>query len=194
MLFVLDLDQDTALKTVARLLSIQESDAANDISSLMIYFALFRENQFTHMAPFNSKALKELLLDRLGHGSGQFRASAMSHFQNLLGLNKVQFDLVVPYLEAAMSGEPNRAVNHHFYEIAAKQAVAHADMIGRLVELSVRGELKSLDSGGRAVWHPKSFSECLGVLEQVGSDSKERVVRIRKMMEPYLKQHRIFGL
>jgi len=63
-----------------------------------------------------------------------------------------------------------------------------------LIEMAVLGELKSLDSGGRAVWHPKSFSESLRALEQAGPGHQERVARIRQMMEPYLKQRRIYGL
>jgi hypothetical protein len=74
MLFVLDLDQDTALRVVQQLLRIEESDAASDISSIMIYFALFRENDFKYLSPFNPKPLSELLLDRLANGSGQLLA------------------------------------------------------------------------------------------------------------------------
>ncbi|HTT32447.1 MAG TPA: hypothetical protein VMH48_02495, partial [Methylomirabilota bacterium] len=128
------------------------------------------------------------------NGSGQFRASATQHFKNLLELNRVQFDPLVPYLEAVIGGKPNSSTNHQFYEIAAKQAAPHPDIIGRLIELAVLGELKSLDSGAREVWHPRGFSECLRVLEQAGPDHQERVAGIRKMMEPYLKQRRIFGL
>ena len=194
MLFVLDLDHDTALKTVQQLLNIEASDAADAISSIMIYFALFRENQFKHLPPFNSKPLKELLLDRLANGAGRFRASATSHFGSLLGLNRIQFDPVAPYLESVIGGTSNRLVNDHFYEIAGKQAAANPDITGRLIEHAVLGELKSLDTGGREIWHPRSFSECLRVLEQAGPDHKEGVARIREMMEPYLKQRRIFGL
>lgn len=185
MLFVLDLDHDTALKTVQQLLTMEDSDGADAISSVMIYFALIRENEYKHSAPFNSKPLKELLLDRLANGSDRFRASATSHFKNLLALNRVQFETLVPYLEAVIGRKSNRLVNHHFYEITAKQTPTNPDTIARLVELAVLGELKSLDSGAREVWHPRSFSECLRALEQAGPDHKERVARIRMMMEPY---------
>lgn len=194
MLFVLDLDHHTALNTVQQLLTIEGSDASDDVSSIMLYFALFRESQFKHLDPFDSKPMKDLLLDRLANGSGRFRASAMNHFKNLLGLNRIQFEPLIPYVEAATSGKSDHVVNHHFYQIAAKQAAAHPDIVGRLIEQAVFGELKSLDSGGREAWHPRDFSEALRVVEQAGPEHKGRVARIRKSMEPYRGPGRILDL
>jgi hypothetical protein len=194
MLFVQDLDHGVALKTVQKLLSIENSEAADDISSIMIYFALFRASQFEHLDPFDSEPMNDLLLDRLANGSERFRASAINHFKNLLNLKRIQFDTLVQYLEAIMNGQSSRIVNHHFYQIAAKQAAAHSDIIGRLIEKAVLGELNSLDSGGREIWHPKDFSEALHAIEQAGPEHKERVAQIRKSIEPYKKQNRIYDL
>ena len=58
---------------------------------------------------------------------------------------------------AMVNGQPNRVVNHHFYQIAAKHAADYPEIVGSLIEQAVLGELKSLDSGGRDVWHPKDF-------------------------------------
>jgi hypothetical protein len=55
----------------------------------------------------------------------------------------------------------------------------------------VLGELKSLGSGGRDVWHPKDFSEALHVIEKVGPEHKERIAQIRKSMEPYRQKGRL---
>lgn len=194
MLFVQDVDHGTALKTVQKLLSIENSEAADDISSIMIYFALFRESHFEHLDPFDSKSMKDLLVDRLANGSERFRASAINHFKNLLRLRRIQFDTLVPYLEAIMNGQSSRVVNHHFYQIAAKEAAAHPDVIGRLIERAVVGEFKSLDSGGREVWHPRDFSEALNLIGQAGPEHKERVVKIRKLMDPYRERDRIYDL
>jgi len=93
-----------------------------------------------------------------------------------------------------VNGQSSRVVNHHLYEIAAKHAAARPNIVGRLIEQAVLGELKSLDSGGREVWHPKEFSEALHVVEQVGPEHKERVARIRKSIEPYREQGRLYDL
>jgi len=98
-----------------------------------------------------------LLKDKLANGNGRFRATAAEHFKVILSRNDIEFDAMVPYLEAMVNGSSDRVVNHHFYEIAARQAAAHPDIIGRLIEHAVRGELKSLDSGGREFWHPKGI-------------------------------------
>ena len=189
-----DLDHDTALKIIKQLLAIDQSEAASDISWMMIYFAFYRENHFKQLALFNPVNIRDLLMDQLANGSGHFRATAANHFKAILGRNEIEFDAVVPYLEAMLNGQSDRVVNHHFYEIAAKQAAARPGIVGRLIEQAVLGELKSLDSSGREIWHSKGFSEALRVIEQAGLKHKERVTRIRKSMEPYLGQRRIFNL
>ncbi len=189
-----DLDHGTALRTIKQLLTIDQSEAASDISWMMIYFAFNRENRFEQLDPFKSDDIRSLLKDRLANGSERLRATTAKHFKEILDRNEIGFDTLVPYLEATVNGSSDRAVNHHFYGIAAKQAATHPDTVGRLVELAVLGELKLLDSGGREVWHPKDFSEALHTLEQSGPEHKERVIRIRKSMEPYKERKRIYDI
>jgi hypothetical protein len=194
MVYVQDLDHDTALRTIKRLLTIDESEATSDISWMMIYFAFYREKKFEQLDPFKPDDFKNLLKDKLTNGTGHFRATAAEHFKAILSRNEIEFDTLVPYLEAMVSGQSNRVVNHHFYQIASKQAAAHPDIIGSLIEQAVLGELKSLDLGGREVWHPKDFSEALHAVEQAGPEHEERVAQIRKSIEPYKKQNRIYDL
>jgi hypothetical protein len=194
MVYVQDLDHDTALRTVQHLLTIDQSEAASDISWMMIYFAFYRENQFKQLDPFKPDDFRSLLKDKLTNGNGHFRAKAADHFKVILGRNEIEFDTLVPYLEAMVNGPSNRVVNHHFYQIAAKQAAAHPEIIGRLIEQAVLGELKSLDSGGREVWHPKDFSEALQAVEQVGPEHKERVAKIRTSIGPYKERNRVYDL
>lgn len=194
MVFVQDLDQDTALKTIGQFLTIDHSEAANDISSMMIYFAFYRENQFKELGPFESKNIRNLLKETLTNGSRQLRATAAGHFKAILDGNEVAFDTLIPYLEGLVNGQTNHVVNHHFYEIAAKQATARPEVVGRLIEQAVSGELKSLDSGGRNVWHPKALPDALHAIEQIGSPHKERVAEIRQSLKPYREQGRIFDL
>jgi hypothetical protein len=194
MLFIQDLDHDTALRIVKRLLTIDQSESASDISSTMIYFAFFRENQFKQLGPFKSEDIRSLLKDRLPNGSGRFRATAAEHFKAILALNQIDFGTLVPYLEIMVNGQSDRVANHHFYGIAATQAAAHPDIVGRLIEQAVLGELESLDAGGREVWHPKEFSKALHALDQAGPEHQARVARIRKLIEPYREQNRIYGI
>ena len=190
--YIQDLDHGTALKLLKQLLSIDQSEAANDISSMMIYFAFFRQNQFKHLDPFNPDDIRSLLMDNLANGSADLRATAANHFKAILDRNEIEFDTLVPYLRALVTGQSSRVVNHHFYQIAAKQAAAHSDIVGSLIEQAVLGELKSLDSGGREVWHPKDFSEALHLIEQDGPEHKERVAQIRKLVEPYREKGRLY--
>jgi hypothetical protein len=134
------------------------------------------------------------LKDRLANGSGRFRATVAEHFKTILGRDQIDFGTLIPYLEATMSGQSDRVVNHHFYGIAARQAAAHPETVGHLIERAVLGELKSLDADGREVWHPKEFSQTLRTLEQAGPEHADRVARIRKSIQPYREQNRIYGI
>lgn len=189
-----DLDHDTALDTAKKFLTIDQSEAASEVSWIMIYFAFFRENHFKELGPFKSNDIGSLLKEKLVNGSGRFRATAANHLKVLLERNEINFGAVVPYIEAMLSGQLDHVVNHHFYGIAAKQAAVNPDIVGRLLEKAVLGELKSLDLGGREVWYPKEFFEALRVVGQAGPGNQERVARIRKLIEPYRKNGRIHYL
>lgn len=194
LLVISDLDHDRAIRTLERILVIEESEAASDISLMMIYFSFLREKQFKHLDPFKSDGIRNLLKAALANGSRHLRATAANHFKVMLERKEIEFYILIPYFEALMNGPSDGVVNHHFYEIAEKQAAAYPDAVGPLIERAVLGELKSLESGGREVWHPKSFSEALRVLEHTGLAHKERVGRIRESMEPYRKHYRMFDL
>jgi hypothetical protein len=185
MLFVLDLEEGEAQRTVERLLRIEDSEAANDVSSIMIYFALFRENEFARLGPFDSRGLKDLFLDRLKNGSGWFRASAMDHFKHLLELKRVQFESLIPYLEALLSGKPDRIANHHFLSIATRYASRNTEVVGHLLEQATLNELQTAATEGKEVWYPKEFTTALHALSDVGPEHKERVAGLLRQMESY---------
>ena len=185
MLFVLDLDEATAQKTVETLLTIEDSEAANDVSSIMIYLALFREKEFRNLGPFDSKHLRELFLDRLQNGSGWFRASAMDHFKHLLESKRVQFEALIPFIEALLSGRPDRIANHHFHAIATRCAATNPEAVGRLLEQTTLNELQTSAKEGKQVWYPKEFTNALHVLSDVGPEYKERVAGLLRQMESY---------
>jgi len=96
MLFVQDLDHDAALRTVKQLLSIDQSEAANNISSMMIYFAFYRHNQFKQLDRFKPDDIRSLLKDNLANGSVHFRATAANHFKAILARNEIEFDTQFP--------------------------------------------------------------------------------------------------
>jgi hypothetical protein len=185
MLFVLDLDTATAQKTVEGLLIIEDSEAANDVSSIMIYFVLFREKEFTNLGPFDSKRFRDLFLGQLQSGSAWFRASAMDHFKHLLEIKRVQFEAVIPYLEALLVGKPDRIVNHHFHSIAARQASTNPEVVGRLLEQATLNELQAAAKEGKEVWYPKEFTDALHALSDVAPEYKQRVAGLLRQMEGY---------
>jgi hypothetical protein len=192
--YIQDLDEETALKVVDRLLTIDHSEAANDVASMMIYFALFREHQYKQVAPFQPGAIRELLRDRLANGSGRFRALAARHFKAILDRNEISFGVVVPYLEVLANGTSNRVVNHHLYGIAAQQAASNPEAVTNLIEQIVHSEVKALDTGGRETWHPQDFAKALRELERAGPEYNERVKRIRSLLEPFAQSGRLYDV
>src|SRR6267142_752060 len=84
LLFIPDLDENTALETLNQLITINESEATSDISSMTIYYAFFRENHTARFGPFKSDKVREFLKDQLSNGGLHFKATAAHHFANLL--------------------------------------------------------------------------------------------------------------
>ncbi len=122
MVFVKDLDEETALAVMQKLLTIQSSEAARKISLLAIYFALFRERHYLKLGKFNADKLKSLLSENLRHGSEWFRANAADHFKKMLQRREVEFGMLEPYLQDLISAPSDRIVNMHLYELAADAA------------------------------------------------------------------------
>ena len=189
-----DLDEDQALRVIEKFLTIEESEAGADVSWIMIYFGLFRENSFKQLGPFNSNRIRDLLKMRLASGSGHFRATAAGHFKGVLGREGIGFDAALPYVQSLVNGPTNRIVNYHLYEIMAMQAATYPQIVGDLMEKTVTAELETLDGGGEGIWHPRQFSETLRTLEKAGQEQGKRVSRIRAAMEPYQLKGLIYGL
>ena len=101
---------------------------------------------------------------------------------------------MIQYLETLVSRDADHVVNHHIYEIAAKQAASNPESVLGLIKQAVAQELKSLDAGGKDLWHPKNFTKTLNVIEQIGPEYKTRVHEIRESLQPYKEQRRIFDL
>jgi hypothetical protein len=189
-----DVDNDTALDITNKFLTIDNSESAADISWMVIYFAFFRENQFKELPAFKSDEIRSLLKDRLAVGSDHFRATAVKHLEGCLGRGEIAFEAATPYLERLFDGKVSHTANYHLFEILAKQVNPHSEIVGHLIEKAVAGELKSIDAGGREIWHSQRFSQALNTLERSGAEHKERVAQIRKSMEPYKEKRRIYDI
>jgi hypothetical protein len=113
------------------------------------YFGQFSLSLFSNFLfsffyfPFDPVPMQKLLLERLAKGSGRFRAFAMQHFESFLSNNHMQFDAVIPYLEAVASGKADHKANHLFFVITAAQAANHPRTVARLVETVVQASLKT---------------------------------------------------
>jgi hypothetical protein len=164
---VRDVDQDTAFSVLTKLFSIDNSEAADTISCLAIHFAFFRVNLFKELGLFDPGTIRALLLDRLKNGAERFRAFSAQHFKEILERDQLPFDVVFPYLQALVKGSPSRPINHHLYTMAAKQAQAHPNEIGSLIEVSVAAEMEMIAKTGREVWYSSQFKRALSAREEI---------------------------
>lgn len=180
---VRDLDDATALNVLTAFESVEHSDASSHIAWVFIYFAFFRERDFKELPPFDPTAIRELLKHRLHNN--RIRGTVTAHFIDLLSHKQIEFEVLAPYLEVIVAGEPNKYVNNQFYRLAASQAAAHPDEIGRMMETVVDRELRALADGGiHEIWYPRDFSRTIEALERAGPVHRERVAKIHQRMEP----------
>lgn len=98
---------------------------------------------------------------------------------------RVQFEAIVPYLEALLSGKPDRIANYHFHTIASRYATTNPEVVGRLLEQTTLNELQTSAKEGKEVWYPKEFTNALHVLSDAGPEYKERVAGLLRQMESY---------
>jgi hypothetical protein len=190
--FVKDLDEETAFAVIQKLLTIQSSEAARKISLLSIYFALFRERHYLKLGKFNADRLRSLLSENLRRGTEWFRANAADHFKKMLQRREVEFGMLEPWLQDLISGPSDRIVNMHFYELAANAASTNQEQVCRLVEIAVQKEIEKLKTDSREVWHPKQFSEALNRLAQAGPEYEARTAQIRQSL--LTQRDRIFDV
>lgn len=190
---VRDLDDVTALSVLTALEPVEHSDAASHVAWVFIYFALFRERNFKELPPFDPTAIRERFKHRLHHN--RLRGTATGHFIDLLSYKRIEFEVLAPYLEVIVAGEPNKHVNNQFYRLAASEAAAHPNEIGRMMEAVVDRELGALADGViQEIWCPRDFARTIEALEKAGPEHRERVARLHQRMEPFRDRvHRITG-
>jgi len=178
-----DLDDATALNVLAALEPVEQSEASSHIAWMFIYFALFREQHFKELPPFDPTAIREQFKGRLR--DNRLRGTSIAHFFGLLSHEQVEFDVLVPYLELIVAGKTDKYVNNRFYQLAASQSATHPAEIGKMMETVMDGELRALAGGSiHEIWCPKDFARTIEALEKAGPEHQERVARLRQRMEP----------
>ena len=189
---VRDLDHVTALRVLTLLESVEHSEASSHIAWLFIYFALFREQHFKELPTFDPTAICERLKDRLRNN--RLRGTVTDQFIDMLSHKRIEFDVLVPYIELIVARKPDKHVNNRFYQLAALEAAVHPNEIGRMMETVIDNELKALADGRiHEIWCPKDFALTIEALEKSGPEHLERVAGLRLRMEPFRDRiHKIY--
>jgi hypothetical protein len=63
-----------------------------------------------------------------------------------------------------------------------------------LIEQIVDSEVKSLNAGGREMWHPQDFAKTLRELERAGPEFNERLKAIQGLLEPFRQSGRLYDV
>ncbi len=192
LVFIRDLDEETAWSVLNRLLVVAASDASDDIAFLAIYFVLFREREFAELGPFQSERFKDFLLHNLRDGVGRFRGTATMHLKAILEHGQAEVDELMPYLESLAKGRSESMVTIQFYRITALAAAKHPTQVCLLLKTLVEREIEKLAMEGGEVWHGKEFAETLVGIAKAGPEHAACLEKITKLMAPH-RQH-IFDL
>ena len=187
LVFIRDLDEETAWSVLNRLLPIASSDASDDIAYMAIYFGLFREREFGKLGPFQSERFKEFLSENLRYGVGRFRGTAAMHLKAILEQGQAQFQELMPYLESLARGASESVVTIQFYRITALAAPKHPKQACSLLQTLVEREIEKLATEGGEIWHGKEFAETLDGIAKAGPEHAAYLERIKNLMAPHLQ-------
>jgi hypothetical protein len=100
-----DLTEKEATEVIQRLSAVGELDGIHNRCGLLLYFALFRENQFPDLPPFDPARFKERLHEELRNGEPRFRTSLIWQMAGGAEEKTYPFEAMRPYLTSFVSGE-----------------------------------------------------------------------------------------
>ncbi len=167
--WIRDLDEEQAKEVIETLLRSAPLEAANDISQLMIYFALFRKTHFPELGAFDSRQFSQMLRDHISRGTERIRASTIWLMWKLLEENQVDFTELAPYIASLPDGPYNRPAFGHFYRITGKHVARYPDLLACAYKKALQREKEFFEGNpSEAIWHFDDAWESLRWLFESG--------------------------
>lgn len=148
-----DLSEEQATEMASILLATKDASIYRDLAPLIIYFALFRQHQYSDLEPFNPDVFLNLLDEQIRHGLPEMRSSLAWHFWKALSDRAVSITDVRRYLYLFWEGPYERRVASNFgliFEVLAAASPEDAvilfeGMLERLTQALRTGQGKPLD-------------------------------------------------
>lgn len=93
-----DLTEAEAEEVLRILIATELDDILHDLPSLILYFALFRKNDFARMGTFNSIIFETILKEQIVNGKRVLKSSLTWHFWNILKEKMLPYEQIREYI------------------------------------------------------------------------------------------------
>jgi hypothetical protein len=167
LVWIKDLSENEALDVIEKLSAAGDHDGVHNRCALLLYFALFREQQFADLPPFDSTKFKDHLNRDLHNGDPRFRTSLIWQMAGGAESESLSYEMVGPYLASFVSGEYKDSAFHHFGRICKAHirdnAASLCQIILRALEKCV--EYIASEPVSRQ-WNVYDLEEYLDLLEE----------------------------
>jgi hypothetical protein len=167
--WIRDLNDEEAGEVLCTLLEKAPEEAADDISQLLIYFAIFRKDHFPELGTFDSEQFSKLLSEHISRGPNAIRAHITWLMWKLLEGEEMEFTQAGSYVTAVPDGPYDSSTFHHFYQIIAKHIDQHADLLCPALKKAFQREREFIEANPREViWNFHDTWNSLGQVFEAG--------------------------
>lgn len=142
------------------LMPIADSDSVDNLASLLIYFACYRERHNPELGEFDSATFKDRLSSTLAEGVPRLRARLAAQYAAMLGRNEISAKEGADKLRLALAGDYDSTLNLHVYQASSLIVDESPDRAFHLIQAAVEKEVAFLQMNEREeIWHGREFQQ-----------------------------------
>lgn len=132
--WIRDLEEEEAEKVLVALLQAGEVLAQQSVCEMMVYYALYRDQEFTEQGSFDTSRFRRLLEEQIIRGSSSIRTNTIWVIQKMLEERPSEFARLWPYVAMLTEGAFDSGAFFHLHRIAVKFRAQHLDKIEPVLE------------------------------------------------------------
>jgi hypothetical protein len=106
--YMRDLSENDAKEMLSIMLNTKKDYVLHDLAPLLLYYALFRKDNFLEEGVFNSVPFEEMVMENILNGDENLRSSMAWHLWQVLKDDLMKYSDISKYIEAYFVGEYNQ--------------------------------------------------------------------------------------
>lgn len=184
--YMRDLNEDEARKMLTIMLDTKSEFILHDLAPLLLYYAIFRKDNFLEGGAFNSEPFEEMVVENILNGDDNLNSSMAWHLWQVLKDDLMMYSDISKYIEAYFVGE----YSQHTYpmlmfgiEEIAKKDPKTAVSIFKNVIAKIKDYIESHTEG-----YPYYINSCEEIIDILSSDPDELIDLMDELKILWLKR------